>query len=86
MGDSASYYKSFKLAFLKDIDNKTIIVKREALKKSVELDFQRNPNPYKIGMSSFDSSVKIRIMTYVNKGYKAVFECDGKRVLIMYNK
>lgn len=85
MGDFMTYYKPVGIGFV--ISDNEVIVNENAFKKRLYFHYiTKKSYIYNIGMSSFTCHIRSRINFYIKRGYRVVFEYNGKKILIIYNK
>jgi hypothetical protein len=73
--------------YKRDIDTKTIYLNANQLNlKDYKILKMGNDSFYHIGYNSIKQSVKDTLKLSIKNGYNVIFEHDGKKLLLLFNK
>ena len=72
--------------YKKDFKSKTIYLSEEHLKNSSKKILKMDGMLHHVAYEGIKAHMKYHLEQYENDGYKIVFEHEGKRTLLLFNK
>ena len=75
------------ITYKKDVDSKTICLSKEHLKETDKKILKMSSEMwYHISYHSIKVYIRNYLADYKNEGYKIIFEHNGKKILLIFNK